>query len=81
MMVDKLKDNIIGLAVSAFLLGVVTGLWIANYAHGEQFHFNMTKQLNDETRLLALCIDSDIKIPNCEILYGGVNSSYGEALR
>ena len=33
MMVDKLKDNIIGLAVSAFLLGVVTGLGIANYAH------------------------------------------------
>jgi hypothetical protein len=45
------------------------------------FIFNMTKQLNDETRLLQICIETEIKIPNCNLLYGGVNTTYGEAIK
>ena len=45
------------------------------------FIFNMTKQLNDETRLLSICIETEIKIPNCSIMYGGVNTTYGEAIK
>ena len=45
------------------------------------FIFNMTKQLNDETRLLQICIETEIKIPNCEILYGSIDKPYGEAIK
>jgi hypothetical protein len=64
--------------------GVLIGFGVRGFvdmAFGEEFHFNMTKQLNDETRLLQICIETEIKIPNCEILYGGVNTTYGEKIK
>lgn len=45
------------------------------------FTFNMTKQLEDETKLLDICIHTDIKIPNCNMITGKINSSYGEAIK
>jgi len=45
------------------------------------FIFNMTKQLNDETRLLQICIETEIKIPNCNMIYAGPNTTYGEAIK
>jgi len=45
------------------------------------FIFNMTKQLNDETRLLQICIETEIKIPNCNMIYAGPNTTYGDKIK
>ena len=45
------------------------------------FTYNMTEHMKDESRILYLCIYSDIKIPNCETMYGGINTTYGEAIK
>jgi hypothetical protein len=45
------------------------------------FTYRMTPQLNEETRILALCINSNLTIPKCEMLYGGLNTSYGEQIK
>lgn len=38
----------------------------------------MTKKMQEETKLLDICIYTDIKIPNCEDIYGGLNKTYGD---
>ena len=68
------------IAISA-VMSLAIALQQSIHVHGAQFTFNMTRQLNEETRLLDLCINSDIKIPNCDTMTGKVNSSYGEAIR
>ena len=45
------------------------------------FHFNMTKQLDDESRLLDSCIHTDIQIPNCEMIYGSIDKPYGDKIK
>jgi hypothetical protein len=44
------------------------------------FTYRMTPYLNEETRVLAVCIHSDLIIPKCERMYGGPNSTYGEQI-
>jgi hypothetical protein len=73
-----------GTLVAGIVMGFFVGAYIGFHlfkVSGEEFHFNMTKQLNDETRLLQICIETEIKIDNCNLLYGGVNTTYGEAIK
>lgn len=72
--------------ILSFFSGAHFGQWLykerqvdPHFLQGEEF--NMTKVLNQETRLLDLCINApDMKIPNCDRIYGGVNTTYGEKM-
>ena len=47
--------------------------------NGEQYKFNMTKELLIEQRVLTICIETDIKLDFCDTRYGG--KGYGEPLK
>lgn len=56
------------------------------HAHGAEFKYNMTKRMQQETAVLPLCITNNTlgiggldKI--CNMIYGGVNTTYGDKLK
>ena len=59
-----------------FSLGMGVMNLICNYVDG----FVMTKNLTEESRILELCINVDMYIPEpCELIYGGKN--YGDRIQ
>lgn len=44
------------------------------------FNYRMTPYLKEETRILALCFDSNLTVEKCNMMSGKVNSSYGDKL-
>ena len=64
------------------ILFVIAILWntVLRWIFGLDFKYNLTEKQQEETRVLQICIHSDLVISQCEMLYGGVNSSYGEKL-
>lgn len=55
-------------------------------ASGENYKFNMTKDLIEEGRLLQFCVvDHKMLLPDietfCSTRYGGINTPYGEAIK
>ena len=66
------------IAVTALSIALVTS--IVGIVFGLDFNYHLTKQMNEETRILALCFDSTITIPDCNIMTGKINSSYGEKI-
>lgn len=45
------------------------------------FGYNLTEQDIQEGRILALCIETDIVIPNCWDMVGKLGTDYGEPLQ
>ena len=72
---------------TAFTAGFFLGFGISQiyYAHGAEFHYNLTKRMQDEGKLVEFCsVNTTIKIPEldkkCALIYGKLNSSYGESV-
>jgi hypothetical protein len=73
------------LVIIAFgLVGFALGMSICNILHsvyGEDYKFNMTKELEDEQRVLQICIETTIKLEFCDSRYGALDKPYGEAVK
>ena len=54
-------------------------LFVSYSVFGEQYHFNMTQDLENEKRVLDICIATTIKLDFCDTRYGG--KDYGEAIK
>jgi len=72
-------------AVISILLFYIA-IFITVHAHGAEFKYNMTKRMQQETAVLPLCITNNTlgiggldKI--CNMIYGGVNTTYGDKLK
>jgi hypothetical protein len=68
--------------VGAFVLGLIAAI---HYIYGEDYKFNMTRELQDETNVLPLCYDTGMEIEMikdfCAERYGGLNTPYGEPIK
>ena len=65
------------LTLVAILALALVSLLLLAYVFG----YEMTKNDTEEGRILELCMNLDAYIPNCEMIYGGINTHYGEALK
>jgi hypothetical protein len=78
----------------AFLMGIIVGIVIGfvsgilyqvHTVKAENYNFNMTKELEDEGNVVALCYDTGIEIEMikefCATRYGGIGTEYGEAIK
>lgn len=73
--------------IAAVSISLLWSLYIVlpHFLFGAEFKFNLTKRMQDETKLLDFCIsNTTIKIPDvekfCALSYGGLNTSYGESV-
>jgi len=69
------------------LLGIVIGLSVAaiifmiiDSVYGEQYTYNMTKNETDQYIISELCYQG-VDIGECDLLYGSITKTYGEALK
>ena len=63
-----------------FALGVVSTLIVLslpNLHNATVYGFNMTQDLQNEERILELCM-IDIQLDPCYEIYGGINTDFGE---
>ncbi|HTH22855.1 MAG TPA: hypothetical protein VL854_11610 [Nitrososphaeraceae archaeon] len=79
----KLKALLIGLFIVLGFYLTMNLLTLKSF--GEDYKFNMTKELEDEGRTLQLCIfNTKIEIQGipefCSTRYGGINSPYGDKI-
>jgi hypothetical protein len=66
----------------AILVSVIVVMsWALPLVNAEQYKFNMTKELEDEERVLQICIETTIKLEFCDSRYGALDKPYGEAIK
>ena len=68
-------------AVAGFLLGLGIGALALNSVHGENYIYNMTNHDLIESRILDACIELKITSPECMMIYGGIYTGNGEAIK
>lgn len=66
------------ITVTALSIALVTS--IVGIVFGLDFNYHLTKQMNEETRILALCFHSDLTIPDCNMISARINTTYGDKL-
>jgi hypothetical protein len=59
---------------------VIGNYTIGHNQTGEHVNFTMTKKLQEESQYLQLCETTNVHFESCEMIYGGLNKSYGEKL-
>lgn len=74
------------MCIGFLLIGFGMGNFYCSIVRGEDFNYNMTKQMQDEGRLLEFCIhNTTIKIPDldkfCGLHYGGIDTVYGDKIK
>lgn len=74
--------------LGAVIVMVMFALFVAMVltVYAEDYKFNMTQELKEETHLLNFCVvDHKILLPDietfCSTRYGGINTPYGEAIK
>jgi hypothetical protein len=78
--VDGSTLAIIAIALGAFAFEMAL-CNIIHSVYGEDYKFNMTKELEDEERVLQICIETTIKLEFCDSRYGALDKPYGEAVK
>jgi hypothetical protein len=55
----------------SFFVGGLFGLWLGT-VFGSDYHYNMTDDLEKESRLLQACITFNLDLPACDFIYGSI---------
>lgn len=60
--------------ILAIIFIAIAAIFTANIVLG----YNLTKQDIQDERILAICIETDIKLDYCHDIYGKIGTDYGE---
>ena len=69
--------------ITILIIFVVTILYIyiINLVFAENYTYNLTKDEREEYWLSDICLNTEIKIQNCEMITGKIDSDYGEKIK
>lgn len=80
----KYEGILIFLAIAMIILdiGLLLNLGIIeqNKVFGENYSYNLTKQESDELIISELCY-AGIDIGECNLIYGGIDTPYGDKMK
>lgn len=68
--------------VVGIVIGFIAGIaYAVHTAIAETYSYNMTDDELRESRLLEVCIQLHIEAPACSMIWGGIDTSNGEAIK
>ena len=77
-MADLYSISILTL-VAILALAIVSLLFLA-FVFGENYVYHLTKNESDQVIISELCYNK-VAIDECKLLYGGLDTQFGEALK